>query len=394
MMQVNTLRHSSTLAILLGVMLISAAVADERPKGPPFPYPSNGDPKNQIRFKSPAEADARRKKLVDFIWSQGLPVTALPQVTAGIEFPGDHLAGIDRKLIARVDKLVATFMGLDSVSYLLHPVKAAKKNQPVIVHQGHVPRKESLNYGISDTVNRLLAEGHSVIVMQMPMCGWNADNTIDLPGEKTADLHYHGYSDAHNEMFAKVGPPVLADGGVFRFFFEPVVLNVNHLIKTMGPSPRVAMIGLSGGAWTTHMVSAIDPRIKLSIPVSGSWPLYVRNGGWGKGDFEQVYSPLYSEDIAPDGSGGGAATWMECYALSGYGKGRRQIMITILNEPSTLFGGKHADSFKGIVADTVSGQLKSGRWEHRYDTSQNEHIISQWVRDRVFMPALKAQECR
>jgi len=46
------------------------------------------------------------------------------------------------------------------------------------------------------------------------------------------------------------------------------------------------------------------------------------------GDTEQFYEPLYNEDIAPDGSGGGIATWMEIYALGGYGEGRRQIMVT------------------------------------------------------------------
>ena len=29
------------------------------------------------------------------------------------------------------------------------------------------------------------------------------------------------------------------------------------------------MIGLSGGGWTTAVEAAIDPRIKLSIPVAG-----------------------------------------------------------------------------------------------------------------------------
>ena len=32
-----------------------------------------------------------------------------------------------------------------------------------------------------DVINRLLAEGFSVLVMDMPFCGWNADDTIKLP---------------------------------------------------------------------------------------------------------------------------------------------------------------------------------------------------------------------
>ena len=59
----------------------------------------------------------------------------------------------------------------------------------------------------------------------------------------------------------------------------------------------------------------------MSLPVGGSAPLYVRNSdASSRGDTEQVYAPLYAEDIADDGSGGGVATWLEIYALGAYGR--------------------------------------------------------------------------
>ena len=73
---------------------------------------------------------------------------------------------------------------------------------------------------------------------------------------------------------------------------------------------------------TTHMAAALDTRIRLSFPVAGSYPLYLRNKDRGSvGDSEQYFIPLYDENISPDGSGGGVATWLEIYALGGFGEG-------------------------------------------------------------------------
>ena len=58
--------------------------------------------------------------------------------------------------------------------------------------------------------------------------------------------------------------------------------------------------------WRAVVAAALDTRIKLSIPVAGSAPLYVRNADkHSRGDAEQVYSPLFDENIAEDGTGGG-----------------------------------------------------------------------------------------
>ena len=54
------------------------------------------------------------------------------------------------------------------------------------------------------------------------------------------------------------------------------------------------MIGLSGGGWTTTLYAAIDPRVRLSFPVAGTLPDYLRLGRPGdKGDWEQFYPDLY-----------------------------------------------------------------------------------------------------
>jgi hypothetical protein len=280
---------------------------------------------------------------------------------------------------------------------LLHPANAAHANRLAIVHQGHVYSPEtSLAAGIGDTANRLLQEGYTVIAMNMPLCGWNTDRMIHLPNGGTTTISGAG-SGAHNDMFAKLAPPALPDGQAFRFFLEPVVQNINYFQSEVGSSADVTMIGLSGGGWTTAMAAAVDPRIGLSIPVAGSAPLYVQNAIRTGGDMEQIYTPLYDERIAADQSGGGIATYLECYALGAYGEGRRQIMVTIPGEPAGLFptswvtdtidGGRVSD----ILTGTMSG-LHRGQWTYAYDSSANIHQISPWTIDNVIVPALQTPE--
>ena len=141
------------------------------------------------------------------------------------------------------------------------------------------------------------------------------------------------------------------------------------------------------------MASALDERIRLSFPVAGSYPLYLRNSApcrGTRGDLEQHFIPLYDENIAPDGSGGGVATWLEIYALGGYGPGRRQVMITNQHD-SCCFNGdpeNTVDTFRDVVGDCVK-LLGQGQWEHKLDTTHRGHMISPWVVNEVVAPTVR-----
>lgn len=59
---------------------------------------------------------------------------------------------------------------------------------------------------------------------------------------------------------------------------------------------RVAVTGLSGGGWQTTLISALDPRVKLAVPVAGH-SSYVTRAQWPQfdlGDSEQTPSDLAS----------------------------------------------------------------------------------------------------
>ena len=95
------------------------------------------------------------------------------------------------------------------------------------------------------------------------------------------------------------------------------------------------------------VIAAVDTRIRQSFPVAGAYPLYARPYGGGSSDTEQTYAPLYREIDGPDAdaipdTAAGVASWLEIFALGGYGSGRRQIQILNLYDTCCFFG----DSFE------------------------------------------------
>ncbi|MDP6524082.1 MAG: hypothetical protein QGH15_07655 [Kiritimatiellia bacterium] len=369
--------------LVLGCPLISSAE-----------LPSNNNPDNQIRFATSEGAAARRAQLVRFIWAGGLPEKRLPKVTedVGAEAFKEHLKGLDQSLVARVDRLEVDILGITSRSYLIHPAKSSERPRLGIVHAGHSPPGNYIKTDYIDSIHIFLKRGGSAAMMHMPQRGWNDDKTAKLPNGKEPVIGFRG---AHASHAAVVKLPdhdsSLAPGAGFQPFLEPVILCINHWAAISKGEPDVTMIGLSGGGWTTHMAAALDMRIRLSVPVAGSYPLYLRNKDKGSvGDLEQFFGPMYNEDIAPDGSGGGVATWLEVYALGGHGKGRRQIMVTARYD-SCCFRGlpeETVDTFKDIVARTVQ-KLGHGKWEHVLDTTHRSHQISPWILTNVIEPSLR-----
>ena len=181
--------------------------------------------------------------------------------------------------LERVDTLhIAMDAGSGRARIPLHPADR-KANRLVVLHQGHActfddgggPNDEG--YGMQRTINSLLSDGFSVLAVYMQHMNYVLPNDCGVP--------------SHDEMFQTLH----TEGSVMKFFLEPVAVSLNYLQRRVcaGQFPRYqdfSMIGLSGGGWTTVVSAAIDPRIKLSFPVAGSLPLYLRFPA-SEGDTEQ-----------------------------------------------------------------------------------------------------------
>ncbi len=353
---------------------------------------TNNTPSNQMRFSNATQANNKRTQLKNYIWSNGLPTSTMPSVNLNVPFPTTDLNGLNQSLVSSVDRLDANVSGTDfhATSYLIHPTNAINANKMLIVAQGH--SSNTMDYGVRGTIEKALQQGYTVAAMAMPLMGWNTDTTLNVNGTNYSLT----YGD-HNSIFTTL-KDAMPDGSKFKLFLEPVVQTVNYF-KSLAGAGDVGMTGISGGGWTTHFLAALDERIKFAAPVSGSAPLYSRNqyGPDFIGDApEQYYTPLFREDIATDGSGGGVATWEEIYALGGYGTGRKEVMMTSLND-NICFYGSYADAFKDVVANKVSS-LGAGVWQYygdphtstitNSDGFQTTHFITDTMFYNYILPGL------
>jgi hypothetical protein len=333
------------------------------------------DSRREIHIHSAQEAKASRDKVVRFLWNDGLPVHKMPSIKpvysgGGGPLPAD-LVGLNAANIASAQRWQANMdFQYATAMYLLHPAKNDNAARLVIVTHGHCADYNSrFGAGIGPLIDDLLKNGFSVLAMQMPLHGWNTQNEFRLPSGtvKAAD---------HNQMVKALEGK---GGSALRFFIEPVVQAVNQFTRDH-PHADVSMIGLSGGGWTTVLAAAVDPRIKLSLSVSGSMPIYARPFYPGSvGDAEQSLPALYED----------RASYLDLYILDSFGKGRRHIQIGNQYDDGCFYGVSHttwAANVKKAVAST-----REGTYDFSLDSTHRQHQISKHAVQDIINPALGLQ---
>ena len=112
----------------------------------------------------------------------------------------------------------------------------------------------SLTHDSAQIVDHFNQLGYDVFEFFMPLYGCNGNTPYE--------------TSSHHEWFEQWE---LKGDFPLRFFIEPVILSVNYAVNVLGYK-HVVLVGLSGGGWTTTVTAAVDPRIKLSIPIAGSVP--------------------------------------------------------------------------------------------------------------------------
>lgn len=290
-----------------------------------------------VHIRSEADVAIVRERLYQYVWGQpALPLTdAGVAVDAGVHSPVSGTANL-----ARVDLLRTaddTRGGESIIGEAWHFVPATRNARLVIVHNGHVSTNKCVDQfrgdlvdpdgsGVQMTINALVAEGFDVLAISMPLFA------RDQCGDEiwgTYNVHDRLFSD--QSLQPRSGTPV-------RYFLDPTLRSLNYLLAQQS-FKQVAMVGLSGGGWTTTIYAALDPRVELNFPVAGSLPLYLRNltlvdkaptrtlsqdveaekslaSCRGQGDTEQHIWGLYSIAGLPD-----------LYLLGAYGSGRKQVQI-------------------------------------------------------------------
>jgi hypothetical protein len=332
------------------------------------------DSRGEIHIHSAADADAVRRDVIDYLWgSSGVPA-ALPAGTTVYSgsgaLPAD-LVGLNRVNIAGAERLTADMdYNYSTRMYLLHPVNTKNAQRLAIVSHGHAGYGDRFNAGVGTLTDHLLKNGFTVLSMEMPLYGWNRNGFYNAPG------HPGWWTPADHNAF--VDTLEGANGkSALRFFIEPVIQGINKFVQLNPHYTDISMFGLSGGGWTTVLSAAVDPRIKTSVPVAGSMPIYARSHYPGSmGDREQTISALY----------GRRAGYLDLYVLGAYGAGRKQIQVNNQYDSCCFYGVSHTtwvNNVKGAVASTGAGI-----YDYYLDTLPHSHQISSNAIYKVIDPAL------
>jgi pimeloyl-ACP methyl ester carboxylesterase len=319
------------------------------------------DVRSLIHAVTPADAERIRGELIAYIWKAPALPEALPEVQTNVANPFADLPNPPN--VARIDQLTVSMDGFVSRMFLFVPAHGRRKL--VIFQQGHANDLASTNG--DETVRFFLERRYAVLVVHMPLYGLN---TGPFPG-----------GGVHDPMFTLESPTL----SPFKYFLEPIVRAVNYARQVLRYRD-VHMIGISGGGWTTTLSAALDPRIRVSVPVAGTLPLYLRRedvdcSRGELGDLEQYHPVLYS-----------MVDYLDLYLLGSYGSRRGQLQV--LNQyDSCCFWGVTFLTYRDIVKDVAAG-LRRGKYDVFLDSSHSSHLISQYALDNGILPFLRKRRLR
>lgn len=239
---------------------------------------------------TPETVNRKREEIIRFIWGDRGLTRAKPAVVE------KHASSPvkDLKNAASVEKLTIRMeAGQENTTHLFVPKK--KNGRLMVLQHGHActfdDSQDPRSYGMASAIDTLLGEGYAVLAAYMPHM---------RPG------------DCRTVPHAQLFDLAVESGSPLKFFLEPVAISLNLLRSRY---KEVDMAGLSGGGWITTLYAAIDRGIRVSFPIAGSIPLYLRTGG-SVGDKEQFLNEFYKMAGYPD-----------LYLLGAYGAGRKQIQI-------------------------------------------------------------------
>lgn len=141
-----------------------------------------------------------------------------------------------------------------------------------------------LSTGTLALLRQLAAGGCDLLLVSMPHDGENvfARGYVGVPSDYVHQS-YHGY----------YGLPTFqpSSGSPIQFFVTTTVASMNWALARRSYD-KVAVLGLSGGGWTTTIVAALDPRVTHSYAMAGSQPLDFRKS---EGDWEQLEPALWRQ---------------------------------------------------------------------------------------------------
>lgn len=336
-----------TVMVILDLLNIKQHVRDwlnPPPVESPPEYLQNFDVRSLISIRSHKDAVHRRQVLGRYLWGVSDPSDRpRPPLTVTSGHRDDRFSKMTN--LARIDRVVVTEeFGIDSIIYDFVPEKP--NGSLILFHEGHngdfVLHK--------DVITDFVRHGYEVGAFAMPLLGQNSQPvvTMDDSGPIRLDVH------------AKLSRLQLSHGHSISFFIDPVMRFLDYALAQR-QYRHIAMVGFSGGGWSTVFTAAMDPRIQWSFPVAGSSPLFLRKPS-GIGDWEEWDPGFYK-----------LVNHLDLYILGSEGLGRRQLQILAKHDPC-CHGGIGWTLYRDVVRETVVSM--GGGFDVFMDGDTREHEFS------------------
>jgi hypothetical protein len=286
----NRMRY--IFALILSFLVPSAANSTQ-------PLWHLGDPLAYMTARNPDDAIAKRAELIQAIWGQATP--QLPPVAN--TFPGNGNGGeLAPKYFGRTpaSSVWLVFAMENNVWARTYYATFPGSTCLMIVNGGHgegfFNTQNLPNFsipGVDALVRSLAGKPCDIILSSMPLQGENrfaaAYVNINPDGPNT-----------HNQL-ALLKP---ATGSPLKYFLGPALASLNYALSQRSYD-KIGAVGISGGGWTTSMLTAIEPRIQRAYAVAGSVPLAYRaadpEGDWEQYNVPFSYLDIYAMSVAEPG---------------------------------------------------------------------------------------------
>lgn len=249
-------------------------------KLPPYlgPKPNEKSISKNIKITSNEIALKKRNELIKLIWGkEKLPLKDFQNIEKN--YYSKKYSSL--KEIKSIDKLSYVIdNNISSTAFLFTPFTS--NNKAIIFHKGHADG--GYFWSNKRTIKKFLKNGYTVVALSMPSLGVNEQRYVEIDNigfVKLDDHNKYKYLD-RNE-----------DSSALKYFVEPVIYSINHLTNTK-KFEEISLVGISGGARTIDLVSAIDERTKNSFSIAGPLPLELENFIYCKGNFYTNIVPYNS----------------------------------------------------------------------------------------------------
>ncbi len=269
--------------------------------------------------------------------------------------------------------LTARFYGIEVRAHLLQ-ANAQQRAQCLVAYiQGHGGAPSSFDYYL-DLQKTATQRDCDVLSMSMLGLGQNT-GAVHFPaqfGGQPSVLHLSAEQAKQHQNYAFYQDAERPQREPLALFLSAHYYLLAHLSEQYS---QLLVTGISGGGWYTTMLAALLPSIDVSVSYAGVLPLQFRVFDAHRGDYEQVFAPLWRD-----------YDYWQIFALAR--SGQRKAVWVYNDRDSCCFMDPEASQFQALATEFGFEVVVKESQQHSMDVATVASLF--WGADPE-PPVLSAQ---